>query len=99
VILACLNCGTRISGKWLFLGLPWSTYTCPRCGSMFAGTLLRLVLTSLGVGVFGYVLIAVVKGRMCPGTLIVPGVIAFGLLTLKLPRQLREVGEHGAESS
>ena len=91
MILSCLKCGTRISGKWLFLALPWSTYRCSQCGSVFAGTLLRLVATSLAVSVFGYVVIAVIKGKMGPITLVLPGAIALALLVLRLPGQIKEV--------
>jgi hypothetical protein len=50
--------------KWLTLGMPWSKYTCVRCGSVYAGTLLRLIMVSLCTGILGYVLIGVVKGKI-----------------------------------
>ena len=87
----CLKCGERISTKWLFLGLPWSTYTCGRCGSVFAGTHLRLLLTSIAVGVVGYVLIAAIKGRMSPAVLVAPALVSLALFLLRLPWQIREV--------
>jgi len=91
VLIACLTCGTRVSARWLFLGMPWSTYTCPRCGSVLAGTPLRSVLTSLAVGVVGFVLISVIKGRMSPAALILPVGIALGLFLLRLPGQIKAV--------
>jgi len=89
VLAACPICGTRVSTKWLLLGLPWSTYTCARCGSVLAGTLLRFVLSSLSVGVVSVVLLAVIKGRVSPAALAAPVVVALALLLLRLPWQIR----------
>jgi hypothetical protein len=92
MLIACLKCGTRVSTKWLLLGMPWSKYTCSQCGSVLAGTALRFVLTSLAVGVLGVVLISVVKGRMGPFALVLPLAVAAAVLLLRLPGQIRKVG-------
>ena len=91
MLIACLKCGTPVSVRWLFLGLPWGSYECPKCGARFAGTVLRFVLTSLAVGVVGYVLIAVVKGRMAPAALALPVCVALALLLLRFPGQIKSV--------
>ena len=91
VFLVCPACGERIAKRWLFLALPWSTYTCARCDSVLAGTPLRLVLTSLAAGVVGYALIAVIKGRTGPVVLILPVVAALAIFVLRLPGQLKKV--------
>jgi len=69
--MKCSECGAQISKRWLFLGLPWSKYSCSRCGAMFAGTILRTTLTSIAVGILGYLLIPAIKGKMSP-TFIIP---------------------------
>lgn len=92
MVVRCSTCGTRISAAWLFLGLPWSKYTCEQCGSVFAGTILRFALTSIAVGVLGFVLIRVVKGWMTPTALLLPVGVALALLLLRLPGQIRKVG-------
>ena len=79
--------------KWLFLGMPWSTYTCPQCGSIFAGTLLRTVLITVSSGFLGYVVVGVIKGKvnlfLLPPALVVTLVILF----VNLPLQVKKVGE------
>ena len=92
MMISCSTCGARISTAWLFLGLPWSRYTCEQCGSVFAGTVLRFVLISIAVGVLGFVLIRVVKGWITPTALILPTGVALSLLLLRLPGQIRKVG-------
>ena len=91
MLITCQACGRRFSLKWLFLALPWSKYKCPGCGAVYAGTILRLVLTSVAVGVVGYVLIAVIKGRMASATLVAPVALALAVLLLRLPGQIRKV--------
>ena len=92
MLIACSICGTRVPIRWLLLGMPWSTYTCARCGSVFAGTALRFLLTSLAVGVLGIVVIRVVKGELDPLALILPVAAASAVLLLGLPGQIRRVG-------
>ncbi len=92
MLIKCLTCGARISPKWLLLAMPWSTYACSECGTVFGGTPFRTVLSSLAVGVVGYIVIAVIKGRMAPTTLILPVAVALAVLLLRLPGQIRKVG-------
>lgn len=89
--MRCSTCGTRVSNAWLFLGLPWSKYTCARCGSVFSGTVLRFVLTSTAVGLLGYVVMRVLKSKMNPALL--PPVVALTLVLLlvNLPGQIKRV--------
>lgn len=97
MFLVCPTCGAGIARRWLFLALPWSRYECLRCGTVLGGTPLRLVLTSLAAGIVGYLLIAVIKGRVSPPVLIIPVLAALGLFTLRLPGQIREVKRRGVE--
>jgi DNA-directed RNA polymerase subunit RPC12/RpoP len=93
VLIKCSTCGSRVSRRWLLLGLPWSKYRCVQCGSVFAATTLRFVLTSVAVGIVGYVLIRVVKGMMSP-VLLIPAVgLTLLLLLVSSPWQIRKVGE------
>jgi hypothetical protein len=92
VLMKCPTCGLRISAKWLFIGLPWSKYRCKRCGSVLAGTLVRLVLTSIAVGVAGYVLLGVLKGRMSAAALVPTIALALVLLLGHFPWQVKKVG-------
>lgn len=88
----CSECGRPISARWLILGLPWSRYTCPRCGSVFEGTVLRFTLTSVSVGVLGVVLIGALKGRLSPALLLPLLLITAALFMLRLPGQIRRAG-------
>lgn len=78
-----------MSKQWLALAMPWSTYTCRGCGSVLAGTLLRLVVVSLCTGVLGYVLIAVIKGKINPAVIPLPLILTLGALFLDLPGQIK----------
>ena len=91
MLLKCSTCGARISTRWLFLALPWSRYTCARCGSVFAGTLLRTASTSIVVGVLGYIVIQVIKGKMSPIFLLPALAVALLLFLGNLPRQMKKV--------
>jgi hypothetical protein len=91
VLLACPTCGARVSARWLFLALPWSKYACASCGSVFTGTVLRLVVTSLAAGVVGYVTISVIKGGMSPSALVLPVAVGLAVFVLRLPGQLRKL--------
>jgi len=94
-LLRCNACGLRVSTRWLLLAMPWSNYTCSRCGSVFAGTFVRSAVTSVLVFILGYVLLQVIKGRMS-AVVLVPalGVTAAAFL-VDLPRQLRTVDRRG----
>jgi len=89
--IKCSTCGMRISKAWLLLGLPWSTYTCSRCGSTFAGTLLRMLMISLGTLFLGYIVIGVVKGKTSPYILAPALALVLVLLFVDLPKQLKRV--------
>ena len=93
MLLKCSTCGTRISKGWLFLALPWSKYTCARCGSVLAGTVFRTVLTSIAAFVLGYILLQVLKGRMSPLTLLPAVALTLVLFLFNLPRQIKMIGE------
>jgi len=90
-MIRCVTCGRRIAPRWLILGLPWSSYTCPDCGSVLGGTVLRFALTSVAVGALGIVVIGVIKGRMAPATLIPPLAFALAVFLLPLPRQIKRL--------
>lgn len=92
MLIRCSTCGRRISPRWLFLGLPWSSYRCEGCGSVFEGTILRFALTSIAVGVLGILVISVIKGRATAVTLILPVIAVLALFLLPLPGQLRRKG-------
>ena len=94
-LLKCNVCGLRVSTRWLLLALPWSNYTCARCGSVIAGTFVRSAVTSVVVFILGYVLLQVIKGRMS-AVVLVPalGVTAAAFL-LDLPHQLKTVDRGG----
>lgn len=92
MLMKCLKCSTRISTKWLILGLPWSKYKCIQCGSVFAGTILRFVQNTIVIGVVGFILLRVVKGKASP--IILPPIIliSFILFLANLPGQIKNVG-------
>ena len=92
MFIRCSTCGARVSKTWLFLGLPWSTYTCAQCGSVFSGTIVRFLMTSVAVGLLGYVLIRVLKGKMIPALLPLAIGLALVLLLVNLPGQIKKVG-------
>jgi hypothetical protein len=92
MLIKCTTCGERISMKWLTLGMPWSKYTCAQCRSVYAGTLLRLIMVSLCTGVLGYVLIGVVKGKIDFWFLPLPLALTLAVLYLDLPKQIKKVG-------
>lgn len=91
--MKCTTCGTRISKGWLFLGLPWSKYTCARCGSIFSGTFFRSALISIATGVLGYFLISVIKGKMSPVLLCPTAAVTLILLFFNLPKQIKKIGQ------
>ena len=92
-MIKCSKCGSRISITWLFLGLPWSEYSCTRCGSIYAGTILRFVLNTIAIGVIGYFAIRMIKGRMTP--LLMPPMVGLILVLflVNLPWQIKKVGD------
>jgi hypothetical protein len=81
---------------WLFLGMPWSKYTCTQCGSVLAGTFLRLALISVSTGFLGYALFGAIKGNVNP--LLLPPALALTLviLFLNLPMQIKKVSDDGS---
>jgi hypothetical protein len=98
MLIKCSNCGERISIGWLVLGMPWSKYTCTRCGSVLAGTLARLIAVSISTGILGYVLIGVIKGKIDVLLLPLPLLLALAVLFLDLPSQVKLVEEAGETS-
>jgi hypothetical protein len=99
VLMKCPTCGLRISRAWLILGLPWSKYTCTRCGSVLAGTILRFVQNTIAVGVVGFFLMRVLKGRMSPLILLPMVVLALVLFLANLPGQIRRVRKASGSGS
>ena len=97
-MMKCSTCGTRISTGWLVLALPWSKYICARCGSVFAGTLLRTFSTTILVGVLGYIVIQVIKGKMSVVFLVPLVALALLLFLGNLPKQIKRIGEVGSSS-
>ena len=93
MLMKCSTCGSRISRTWLILGLPWSKYTCAQCGSVLAGTILRLVQNTIAVGVVGFFVMRVLKGRMSPLLLLPMIAVALVLFLANLPGQIRRVGK------
>jgi RimJ/RimL family protein N-acetyltransferase len=77
--------------------MPWSKYTCPRCGSVFAGTLRRTVLVSLATGVLGYIAIGSIPGNVNPLLLLPAAAVTLIVLFADLPQQIKKVG--GAEEA
>lgn len=96
MLLKCRTCGTRVSAKWLFLAMPWSRYACIRCGSVFAGTILRLALSSLAVFLLGFVVLGVVKRGTNPVLLMPALALALAVLTLDFPLQLKRIDPTGS---
>jgi hypothetical protein len=91
VWITCPTCREPVSKKWLLLAMPWSTHTCRRCGAVLAGTLLRLVAVSVCTGVLGYVLIAVIKGRLNPVVVPLPLILTLAVLFLGFPSQIKKI--------
>ena len=60
---------------------------------MFAGTILRFVLNSIAVGVVGYFVIRVLKGKTTPLLLLPTIGLAIVLFLFDLPWQVKKVGE------
>ena len=89
--ITCPICRKPVSKKWLLLGMPWSTHRCRRCGSVLAGTLLRLIVVSVCTGVLGYVLIAVIKGKLNPVVIPLPLILTLAVLFLRFPAQIKRV--------
>ncbi|MCK5596690.1 MAG: hypothetical protein KAJ04_04510 [Candidatus Eisenbacteria sp.] len=73
------------------MALPWSKYTCTRCGSVFAGTLLRAALTPIVVFSLGYVVMRVLKGRPNAVSLLLALGLTLMVFVLNLPHQLRRI--------
>ena len=92
MVIKCLTCGSKISRTWLFLGLPWSRYTCSQCGSIFCGTIPRLVINSVAVGATGYFLIPAIKGKVSPFLLLPLIGLALVLFFVDLPWQIKKAG-------
>jgi hypothetical protein len=96
MFLKCTTCGTRVAGRWLFLAMPWSEYTCAGCGTVFGGTILRLVMSSLAIFLLGYVVLGVVKRGTNPVLLLPTLALALAVLTLDLPLQLKKLNQTGS---
>ena len=94
MLIKCSTCSDRISLGWLFLGLPWSKYTCTRCGSIFAGTLLRLLMISISTGILGYLLFGAIKGKINMLFLPLPLALTLAILFLNFPMQIKQVKPH-----
>ena len=87
-LLECKVCERRISPKWLFLALPWSSCTCTRCGSVLA-------VTSAAVFILGYVLIRVLKWQT-DALVLVPAIgVTAAVFLLDLPHQTGTVDTGG----
>jgi hypothetical protein len=99
MLIKCSTCGVPISKGWLFLGFPWSLYTCSRCGAVYAGTLLRVLLLSVASGFLGYVLIGAIKGRTSPFLLVPALALTLILLFVNLPKQVKRVDDAGRSSN
>jgi len=91
MLIKCPTCREPVSKKWLVLAMPWSTYTCPRCGSVSAGTLFRLLMVSICTLVLGYVLIGVIKAKIDPVHLPLPLLLTLAVLFLDFPWQIKNV--------
>jgi asparagine N-glycosylation enzyme membrane subunit Stt3 len=91
MLIKCPTCREPVSKKWLALAMPWSKYTCGKCGSVCAGTFLRLLVVSISTGVLGYVLIGVIKGKIDPILLPLPLALTLAVLFLDLPLQIKRV--------
>jgi hypothetical protein len=66
---------------------------CAQCGSVFAGTFLRLVLNSVAVGVLGFLVIRALKGGIAPVILLPAVGVTLVLLLFNLPWQMKKIGE------
>jgi hypothetical protein len=91
MLIRCPTCRNPIAKKWLVLAMPWSTYTCPQCGTVCAGTLFRLLIVSISTGVLGYLFIGVIKGKIDPIVLPLPLAVTLAVLFLDLPWQVKSV--------
>jgi hypothetical protein len=91
MLLRCTTCGERVSARWLLLAMPWSKYTCGRCGAVFAGTFVRLAISSLAVFLLGYVVLGVIKRGTNPALLLPALALVLVVLTLDLPAQLKKL--------
>jgi hypothetical protein len=95
MLIKCPKCREPIAKKWLVLAMPWSTYTCPQCASVYAGTLFRLLTVSISTGALGYVLIGSIKGTIDPLLLPIPLAVALAVLFLDIPCQIKTVKRTG----
>jgi len=91
MLIKCLTCGERISPVWLVLGMPWSKHTCSSCGSVYAGTFLRMLLISVSTGILGFVLFGAIKGNANPLILPLPLALTLAVLFLDFPMQIKKV--------
>jgi hypothetical protein len=91
--MKCFTCGKKISKTWLFQRLPGSKYTCPQCGSTFAGTNPRMLLTTIVAGVLGYVAIQVIKGKMSFFLLLPIVFLTVILFLAELLKQIKRIDE------
>jgi len=93
MLMKCSHCGTQISKKWLFLGLPWSKYTCSKCGAVIGGTILRFIQNTIIIGICGYFSIQVLKGFITPFLLIPIIVLILVFFLVNLPGQIKGGGK------
>ena len=91
MLIKCPTCRRPVSKKWLVLAMPWSTYTCPQCGSVSTGTLFRLLTVSASTLVLGYVLIGVIKGKIDAIFLPLPLLLTLAVIFLDFPGQMKSV--------
>jgi hypothetical protein len=91
MLIKCPTCRDAVSKKWLLLAMPSSTYTCPQCGSVSAGTLFRFLTVSVSTLVLGYVLIGVIKAKIDPIHLPLPFLLTLAVLFLDFPWQIKSV--------
>ena len=89
LFICCVHCGTKISKSWLLLGLPWSKYTCPKCNSVYAGTIWRTILIWVASTIVCYLIISVIKHSMNPLFLIPAVILLLISLLINLPKQIK----------
>lgn len=91
MLIKCPTCGKQIPMGWLFLGMPWSKYTCTECSSVYAGTHLRTLLIFISSGFLGYLLIGAIKGTANLLLLPLAMALTFMFLFVDLPMQIKRV--------
>ena len=95
MLIKCPTCRKPVSKKWLVLAMPWSTSTCPQCGSVFAGTFFRLLTLSISALVVGFILIGVIKSKIDFVHLPLPLLLTLAVLFLDFPWQIKCVKRSG----